>query len=489
MDDALKLQLNNLRLNKVKSTSKIIGRGAYGRVIEVYVHGTLCAAKETHPALVENVSAQESEAIRRSFCEECVRASRIHHPNIVQMLGIYYPSPQAKLPWLVMELMQTSLKGFLEKHEQGKVPLHFKLSMLVDVAQGLEFLHGQDIIHRDLSTNNVLLTKNLVAKIADLGVAKVIQENKMKTHTQAPGTTHFMPPEALKSKPRYGKPVDVFSLACVALQVMSHQWPEPKDRVSEDTMTVLSEIQRRDEYITFCTQPALKELVELCLHNKPEQRPEILVVCVKLKELKVIIEKQIPFATDNNFELFDVVHQANIQNQKLSTANKRLTEEKHVLQEKDKQRYEQIQERDEQIRDRDEQLRGKDEQIRGKDEQIRDRDEQIQERDEQIRDRDEQLRGKDEQIRGKDEQLRGKDEQLRGKDEQLRGKDEQIRDRDEQIRGKDEQIRDRDEQIREKYQEIKELQIVNKYSTSEHHEEMVCTFDCNYILYYLASSP
>ena len=329
----------------------------------MYVHGTLCAAKEIHPALVENVSAQESETIRRSFCEECVKASRIHHPNIVQMLGIYYPTPQAKLPWLVMELMQTSLKGFLEKYEQGKVPLHFKLSMLVDVAQGLEFLHGQDIIHRDLSSNNVLLTKNLTAKIADLGVAKVIQENKMKTHTQTPGTLHFMPPEAIKSKPHYGKPVDVFSLACVALQVMSHQWPEPKDRVFEDTMTVLTEIQRRDEYITFCTQPALKELVELCLHNKPEQRPAISVVCVKLKELKVTIVKQIPFATDSNFELFDVVRQANVQNRKLTTANKKLTT--------------QLEEKDQQIRERDNQLCDKDQQIQKRDDQLHEKDQQI----------------------------------------------------------------------------------------------------------------
>ena len=50
----------------------------------------------------------------------------------------------------------------------------------------------------------------------------------MKTHTRKPGTTHFMPPETL-NKPRYGKPVDVFSLGCVALHVISHQWPEPKD--------------------------------------------------------------------------------------------------------------------------------------------------------------------------------------------------------------------------------------------------------------------
>ena len=47
----------------------------------------------------------------------------------------------------------------------------------------------------------------------------------MKTHMQAPGTLHFVPPEALKNKPHYGKPVDVFSLAYVTLHVMSHQWP------------------------------------------------------------------------------------------------------------------------------------------------------------------------------------------------------------------------------------------------------------------------
>ena len=71
--------------------------------------------------------------------------------------------------------MDTTLKGLIEKCEKEEIPLHFKLSILVDVAQRLEFLHVQDIVHRDLSSNNVLLTKQLVAKIADLGVAKVIE--------------------------------------------------------------------------------------------------------------------------------------------------------------------------------------------------------------------------------------------------------------------------------------------------------------------------
>jgi len=87
-DNLLELQLNKLQLNEVTSTGKVIGKGAYGRVIEVYVYGTLCAAKEIHPVLVEYASPQGSEAIRKSFCEECIKSSRIYHPNIVQMLDV-----------------------------------------------------------------------------------------------------------------------------------------------------------------------------------------------------------------------------------------------------------------------------------------------------------------------------------------------------------------------------------------------------------------
>ena len=80
---------------------------------------------------------------------------------------------------------------------------------MVDVAQGLEFLHcNHNIIHRDLSSNNIL---GLVGKIADFGVAKVMKQSKSMRQTQAPGTKYFMPPEALSVKPCYGKPVDIFS--------------------------------------------------------------------------------------------------------------------------------------------------------------------------------------------------------------------------------------------------------------------------------------
>ena len=347
-------QLERLKLSNVKSSGRVIGKGAYGRVIEVHVHGTLCAAKEVHPILIEHVTPKEFETTKQSFLSECTKASRILHPNVVQMLGIYYPTPQARLPWLVMELMESSLKSFLEGYSKEKIPLHIKLSILIDTAQGLEFLHGQDIVHRDLSSNNVLLTKHLVAKIADLGVAKAIEQNKMKTQTQIPGTLYFMPPETLSVRPRYGKPVDVFSLACVALHMMSHKWPEPKDRVQVDPitheMTALTEVQRREEYLQSCSLLPLKKLITQCLHNQPDQRLDISAVCEDLKALKVVEDRQASISTSNHIELLDAVHQAQLENEELrKTYDERMDQQLHKLKQENSILQQQLNAKDQQL--------------------------------------------------------------------------------------------------------------------------------------------
>ena len=70
-------QVSLIKLSDVKSTGKLIGKGAYGRVIEVYVHGMPCAAKEVHSILIENVTPNEFEATKASFLNECAKSSRI----------------------------------------------------------------------------------------------------------------------------------------------------------------------------------------------------------------------------------------------------------------------------------------------------------------------------------------------------------------------------------------------------------------------------
>ena len=371
--------LRHLQLSVVTRTNKeeSIGVGSYASVYEVMVHGTLCAAKEMHPILVNDTN-------KRAFLSECVQSSRILHPNVVQFLGIYYPSPRARLPWLVMELMHISLRGLIEKYEKDDFPFHFKLSILMDTCHGLQFLHSQNIIHRDLSSNNILLTKHLVAKISDLGMAKAIPPGLQK-HTQAPGTVVFMPPEALSVNPQYGKPIDVFSVGCVCVHVISMEWPIPLDKIGVNNV-VLSEVQRRERYFTkMIKYPSLEGLVKQCLQDKPEQRPVIEEVTRGLKNINYDHQ---PHEDDNIIDLFT------------STLKWPSSQDEQVAAQKDQVIYQKdqlIQQKDQLILEKEQRLNQKDQIIVQKDQQLVQKDQIIYEKDQIIKQKDEIIREKEKQ--------------------------------------------------------------------------------------------
>jgi len=268
-------------LTEVVDLAVIVGVGTHGIVKEVSVHGTICAAKEIHHAFMH-------KEIEVSFIKECKHCSKLLHPNIVQFLGIYYPSADAKLPWIIMERMYISLTGLLEKFSPKEISYFTKTCILSDVSLGLQYLHGENVVHRDISSNNILLTEHLVAKIGDLGVAKMINPNES---TSVPGTYIFMPPEAFSVNPQYEKPVDVFSLGCVMIHMLNHQWPIPDDQVYTDPVThgvkALNEIERRKKYLGNVPQSfPVKTLITNCLHSLPSKRPSIAGLYKEIEKLK-----------------------------------------------------------------------------------------------------------------------------------------------------------------------------------------------------------
>ena len=282
-----------------------LGRGAYGRVYAVKYCQTICAAKEIHSILLEGVGQVEMQRTIESFMRECRQCSRLRHPNIIQFLGVYYPTGtnganRMRLPVMVMEMMEDSLTSFVEKHE--KISVYIKYSIVRDVSLGLCYLHNHDppIIHRDLSPNNVLLTVHHVAKISDLGVAKVIRADSRKTMTKAPGTIDFMPPESLANSPVYGPPMDVFSFAGIILHTFNQQWPSPSENVKFDPntrkMIALSEVERRQQYLDKMIGEAevLRRLVEECLDYDPAMRPTMATVCERIEVSKDVYMKEFP---------------------------------------------------------------------------------------------------------------------------------------------------------------------------------------------------
>ena len=153
--------------------------------------------------------------------------------------------------------------------------------------------------------NNVLLTSQFVAKISDLGVAKVIQADSKKTKTRAPGTVDFMPPEALLETPEYGPPLDVFSYGGVILHVVNQEWPKPLHYVMTDPMTGkilgLSEAERRQQYLQKMieTPVDLRPLVVQCLDNQPSRRPPTSDVSERMKRMKEVESVRCPHVNMN----------------------------------------------------------------------------------------------------------------------------------------------------------------------------------------------
>ena len=296
MDDVA-IALQNLTLTDTSVTllDQELGRGAYRRVFTVKYREQIYAAKKIHSLLLEVANPEEKLKIKNTFLRECYYCSLLRHPNIVRFIGIYYPEKSSVFPVMLMELMAESLTHYVKK---PNISMKMKISILYDVAFGLKYLHyyKPPIIHKDLSPNNILLSRDSVAKISDLGVAKVIKADSKNTQSllsKVPGTLDFMPPETLEDIPQYDTSLDVFSYAVIVLHVVNQEWPSPTNQVRQDPLTgkptALSEVERRQAHLDKMKGGAiaLKPLVKDCLHNIPSKRPSMATIFKLVEPLKV----------------------------------------------------------------------------------------------------------------------------------------------------------------------------------------------------------
>ena len=274
-------------LTGVNVTNRVLGHGSYATVLEVECKGLKCAGKKIHDILL--VQGSSSYPIVR-FEKECLLLSQLQHPNIVEFFGVFFQD-KSQAPILVMEYLPTDLTSCLKKN--GLFPNETNYSILHDVAKGLDYLHNQcpPIIHRDLTSNNILLTSSMTAKISDLGVAKIVDKSPLLVShmTQTPGTPAYMPPEVMIANPSYDASVDEFSYGILMIHILSGQWPEPRvepNRVEGNKLVPVSEADRRRKYIEMIgNSHPLMELVLRCINNNPQLRPHSGEIVNQLSEL------------------------------------------------------------------------------------------------------------------------------------------------------------------------------------------------------------
>lgn len=205
---------------------QVVGTGAYGEVCRAKCGMLPCAAKALHSVLFSFQDPGES-VILKKFDEECQFLSSIKHPNIIQYLGTTVDEKSGR-HFLLMELMDESLTVLLKRSKLSDSPLSCQrqVSICCDVALALTYLHSNDIIHRDLSSNNVLLLAGTRAKVADFGVSTIFDKN-LNHLTACPGSKVYMPPEAQIEPPDYTDKLDCFSFGVLMIQIATLNFPDP----------------------------------------------------------------------------------------------------------------------------------------------------------------------------------------------------------------------------------------------------------------------
>ena len=293
----------HLELNGVQVTDRELGHGSFATVIELEYMGLKCAGKSIHEVLKRQ--GNDSYSVRR-FEEECHLLSRARHPNIVQFLGIYFQQG-VSTPILVMEFLPTNLTSCINRY--GILPKELNFSILYDVALGLWYLHGQTppIVHRDLSSNNILLSTNMTAKISDLGVARILNLTPLQVSrmTQTPGTPTYMPPEVMVSNPIYDTSVDEFSYGILMIHVLTGRWPEPqigpnRTDPTSDKLIPVTEAERRETYLqAIGNDHPLMNLIHKCINNNPKHRPHSSEIVEELAGM--VLVNPLPF--ENKLEM------------------------------------------------------------------------------------------------------------------------------------------------------------------------------------------
>ena len=279
-----------------------LGSGSYGVVCKAMWGQRLCAAKLLHPIFFQS-NDPGIVTTRRRFEQECHFLNDMKHPHIVEYLGTSH-DPDSGLLVLLMELMDESLTHFLERSQQP-LAYHIEVDLCHDIAQALAYIHSNEIIHRDLSGNNVLLLAGR-AKITDFGMSKLLGANRRMTPlTMCPGTLAYMPPEALREPPVYSKKIDCFSFGVLQIQIMTRQFPDPSPpkRVVDDSrsptgtteMPVLDSERRKSHIDLIDSTHTLLPTALDCLSYLEKDRPSAEDLYQRLDAVKEAPRYQLHF--------------------------------------------------------------------------------------------------------------------------------------------------------------------------------------------------
>ena len=253
--------------DEVQAGQEILGRGAWGVVSKGRFRGQWVAVKQVYPDIIQQTTM---DRIRR----EIRTMAQVRHPNLVLFIAAVIDDRTG--PMIITEILDTSLRSAYERNRLGSN----KLRIFQDVASALNYLHlhREPIIHRDVSSANVLLeavaNNGWKAKLSDFGSANLVRY----ATTPGEGAIIYTAPEAFPQPPTSPTPplpqtpkIDVYSYGVLLGEVVTQQLPDP-DRLQ----WMIQQVQRQ--------WPQLHPLVAGCIQHNPDRRPNMAYILQELNK-------------------------------------------------------------------------------------------------------------------------------------------------------------------------------------------------------------
>jgi serine/threonine protein kinase len=286
-----------IEYNDVQLKLDCLGQGGYAWVFKCQLHGEEAAAKLFNISNTIEVKAVKNEA---------KLLASLGHPNVVQFVGYAVKENQH---YIITELMSKDLRMYLKENVPLSLPL--AVDIMLQIAEGMKYLHESGVMHRDLKADNVLInvvenesyiSPSVQVKLTDFGMSKLNLNNSRFT-TMERGNAHWRAPEVFQDEQnteKYTKAADVYSFALVFFEVLTGELPFANISKSQ----ILGKIRCGERPILppydYCPVH-LSAFIKECWATRPEDRPKFPEICQRLQECKdTILSHSTPNASQNS---------------------------------------------------------------------------------------------------------------------------------------------------------------------------------------------
>jgi serine/threonine-protein kinase len=289
---------------------KILGKLGQGAMATVFKARQLSLDRLVAIKVLPRKFTTSTQFIERFYAEGRA-AAQLNHPNIVQAYDV---GQAGEYHYFVMEYVEgRTVYDDIVKHK--RCPQDEAIDIVIQIAEALHHAHQKGLIHRDVKPKNIMLTKEGVAKLADMGLARGISDKEAAEAEQgkAFGTPYYISPEQIRGEINIGPPTDIYSLGATLYHMVTGAVPFDGKNPSAVMHAHLKQPLNAPDHVNPKLSAGISEVIEMMMAKSPKDRYQ---TCADLlADLRAVRKGESPPIAHRDMAAFDIASLAQAESQ------------------------------------------------------------------------------------------------------------------------------------------------------------------------------